>query len=139
MRRPLCTVAVALFAFLVSERATAQQDAAPTAGSAPAAPTGSATPPERGTVAIHIRSADYGHTGVLTSCSVTEAVREICEGKQRCVVDVNDRLCPPPGELPKGLIFTLSVRYDCQAVGSAHFSAMDKPFQLTIACKPNGS
>lgn len=131
MRCALWTLTVALSALLASAGAMGQQSAAP-----PAAPP---APSERGTVAIHIRSADYGHTGVTTECSVTEAVRRICEGKQRCVVDVNDRLCPPPGELPKGLIFTLFVRYSCQAVGSAHFTAVDKPFQLTITCEPNGS
>lgn len=136
MRRPLCTLTVALSALLASERAPAQQSAAPaTPVSAPTAP---AAPAERGTVAIHIRAADYAHTGTVTSCSVTAAVRQICEGKQRCVVDVGDQLCPPPGELPKGLIFTLSVRYSCQAIGPARFGAADKPFQLTITCEPNG-
>jgi hypothetical protein len=128
MRRLLWTLAAALSAFLASGLAMGQESAAP--------PT---MPAERGTVAIHIRAADYGHAGALADCSVTEAVRQICEGKQRCVVDVNDRLCPPPGELPKGLIFTLSIRYSCQAVGPAHFAAADKPFQITIACQPNGS
>jgi len=97
------------------------------------------TPAMRGMVAIHIRSADYGHTGALADCSVTKAVRRLCEGKQRCVVDVNDGLCPPPAELPKGLILTLSIRYSCQAVGPAHFGAANKPFRLTIACNPDGS
>ena len=131
MKYALWTLAVV--ALLGSEGAMGQQSTAPSA--VPVAPT---VPAERGTVAIHIRSADYGHTGVLTVCTVTEAVRQICEGKQRCVVDVNDRLCPPPGELPKGLIYTLFVHYSCQAVGPAHSTAADKPFQLTIACAPNG-
>ena len=130
MRRAHLTLAVALSALLGGERALGQQSAAP--------PTVPAVPVERGTVAIHIRGADYGHTGAHGDCSVTEAVRRICEGKQRCVVDVNDRLCPPPGELPKGLIFTLFVHYSCRAIGPAHFGAADKPFQLTIACQPNG-
>jgi len=128
VRGLLCALAAALCAFPAIRLAKAQESALPPA-----------MPAERGTVAIHIRAADYGHAGALADCSVTEAVRQICEGKQRCVVDVNDRLCPPPGELPKGLIFTLSVRYSCQAVGPAHFEAADKPFQLTIACQPNGS
>ena len=128
MRRLLCALAAAFCAFPAIKLAMAQDSALPPP-----------MPAERGTVAIHIRAADYGHAGALADCSVTEAVRQICEGKQRCVVDVNDRLCPPPGELPKGLIFTLSVRYSCQAVGPAHFEAADKPFQLTIACQPNGS
>ena len=132
MRCMIWVLAVALSALLGGERAMGQQSAAPPA----AAPV---VPAERGTVAIHIVGADYGHIGVHADCTVTETVRRICEGKLRCVVDVNDRLCPPPGELPRGLIFTLSVHYSCQAVGPAHFGAADKPFQLTIACQPNGS
>ncbi len=127
MRRLPWALAATLLALAGCDLAMAQQTAAST------------EPAMRGTVAIHIRAADYGHSGASTDCSVTEAVRQLCEGKQRCVVDVSDRLCPPPAELPKGLILTLSVRYSCQAVGAAHFGAADKPFQLTIACHPNGS
>ena len=125
--RLLVALAAAIFTLPGCDLAMGQESAPPP------------IPALQGTVAIHVRSADYGHTGTLTDCSVTEAVRQVCEGKQRCVVDVNDRLCPPPAELPKGLIFTLSIRYSCQAVGPTHFGAANKPFQLTIRCNPDGS
>ncbi|HXQ40168.1 MAG TPA: hypothetical protein VN821_02805 [Candidatus Udaeobacter sp.] len=91
-------------------------------------------PDLRGAAVIQIRDASYGHTGTLADCTVTEAVKRVCEGRLRCVLDVDDRLCPPPQQIPRGLILTLSVRYRCESAGPTHFQTADKPFQLIIAC-----
>ena len=90
----------------------------------------------RGLVSIQIRAATYGHAGMATDCSVIGVVQRQCEGKLRCVIDVNDSLCPPPAQLPSGLILTLSVQYRCERTGPSVFKAADKPFQLTLACHP---
>ncbi len=85
-------------------------------------------------LAIEVISANYGHSGVHTSCVVTPVVKSSCNGRSRCVLAVGDDLCRPPNPLPAGLILTLTVEYKCWPVTTARTTRADKPFRIVIDC-----
>jgi hypothetical protein len=91
------------------------------------------------TLSIEIVSAFYGHSTMRTSCEVTPLVKRSCNGRSRCVVKVEDELCPPPKVLPPGLILTLTVDYKCTPLVTGHTITADKPFQIVIDCGGAGA
>jgi hypothetical protein len=91
-------------------------------------------PPLARSMAIEVLSANYGHTGARSSCVVTRTVKSICNGKSRCVLNVEDELCPPPSPIPPELILTLTVQYKCSDAAATRAGHADKPFRLVLDC-----
>jgi hypothetical protein len=85
-------------------------------------------------LSIEVTSATYGHGTMHSSCIVTPMVKRSCNGRSRCVVKVEDELCPPPSTVPAGLILTLTVEYKCTPLATGHTIRADKPFQVVIDC-----
>ena len=96
-------------------------------------------PPTRSDGDPYPRRRAMAMPGALADCTVTEAVSAFAR-EARCVVGRERSPVPATGQLPKGLIFTLSP----SATGASRLArpisrAADKPFQLTIACAAQGS
>lgn len=125
----LCRVAllVAALALFGSVRGMAD-DTNPDGGVKPKPP-----PPAR-SLSIDVVSANYGHSGAFSSCVVTPAIKQRCNGLSRCTVGVDDDLCPPPGIVPGGLILTLTVQYKCSPIVTERTAHADKPFRVVIDC-----
>lgn len=83
---------------------------------------------------IEVVYAFYGHGGMRSSCVVTPVVKRSCNGRSRCVVNVDDDLCPPPSVLPAGLILTLNVEFKCTPSATVRNIRGDKPFPIVIDC-----
>ena len=91
-------------------------------------------PPLARSMAINVLAANYGHTGARTSCVVTRTVKASCNGKSRCVLDVDDELCLPPSPVSSELILTLTVQYKCSDAAATRAAHADKPFRLVLDC-----
>jgi hypothetical protein len=111
---------------LVAPGSRAQQAAAPGAGSSTES-IDVARP-----AAIHVDLAELG--GGANPCDVTALVREKCEKRTTCEIQVSKNLCHD-SHLP-GLIQSLKVGYRCRIGEFPRTVTADEPDRLRLLCAP---
>jgi len=79
---------------------------------------------------IHIDSAELG--GGNIRCDVTEIIRQQCERRVHCEVDVSKNLCPTR-RLP-GLVQPLKVNYTCRIGEIPRPVTAEEPDRLRLLC-----
>ncbi|MEI9983977.1 MAG: hypothetical protein WDN69_12670 [Aliidongia sp.] len=84
---------------------------------------------------IHVQEATLGAGAV--HCDVTELVRQKCDRRDHCEIEVSKSLCPEK-RLP-GLLYPLKVAYQCRIGEMARTVTADEPNRLRLLCAPNSS
>jgi hypothetical protein len=72
------------------------------------------------------------------ACHPIKAIKELCDGKSRCGIEINDRLCDAASPLngsQSGLIVSLSVSYRCGLGERLRIAKTEQPFRLILRCQ----
>ena len=116
-----------LFALLSSPGSRAQEETPGADSASSAAKIEAGNPP-----VIHIDSAELG--GGTLRCDVTEIVRQQCERRAHCEIEVSKSLCPTR-RLP-GLVQPLKVGYTCRVGEVPRPVTAEEPDRLRLLCVP---
>jgi hypothetical protein len=84
---------------------------------------------------IHVDEAWLGNTS--PACDVTQAIKQRCDGRTRCEIEVSKDLCPAR-RLP-GLLQPLRVGYHCRVGEMSRSVIADEPNRLRLLCASNPS
>ena len=82
---------------------------------------------------IHVQEATLGAGAI--HCDVTELVRQKCDRRDHCEIEVSKNLCPEK-RLP-GLLYPLKVAYQCRVGEVPRTVTADEPNRLRLLCAPS--
>lgn len=83
---------------------------------------------------IHIDTGTYGGSLLGTFCDASARLRQQCDGRMRCSIQVQDTLCPSENRPTALLIPKLVVRYHCGDRDHPRHRQAEAPDTLRLAC-----